>query len=67
MRRAVRDLDEEVAPVARVALAHAVLLEVLVEPLDAPRLRQAPVGVEEAVDLAACGPRAASRATPAAL
>ena len=52
LRRAVRDLDEEVASISRVALAHAVLLEVLVEPLDAPRLRQAPVGVEEAVDLA---------------
>ena len=37
LRGPVRDLDEEVAPVSGIALAHAVLLEVLVEPLDASR------------------------------
>ena len=64
LRRAVRDLDEEVASIPGIALAHAVLLEVLVEPLDASRFWQPSMGVEEAVDLARAHPTFRSRPEP---
>ena len=62
LRGPVRDLDEEVASIPGIALAHAVLLEVLVEPLDASRFGQSSMGVEEAVDLA--GPHSTFRPGP---
>ena len=64
LRGPVRDLDEEVASIPGIALAHAVLLEVLVEPLDASRFGQSSMGVEEAVDLAGPHPTFRSRPEP---